>query len=137
MLATEDLKNMCTAPRPGLPYYRPLVCKGALSEIDVLLVGINPATPITASDLGFEDYVRYLLDYERFLKYYSETRVRNGKPPKSRTRTGIDSFVEWLSQRTSKSIAETNVIAYPTANTKELKRLSEGIKDRGDPFSTN
>jgi hypothetical protein len=128
MLTVDALKKMCAAPEPGRAYYRPLVCRGDLSKVSIFLAGINPATPIRPEDLALDEYVQCILDYDRFLRYYLRTRPDGEK---SRTRKGIDSFVGWVQQRTSRSVAETNVIAYPTENTKALKQVPDWIKGRG------
>jgi hypothetical protein len=96
----------------------------------VFLVGINPATPILPCDLEIDEYISLLLDYERFLSYYRATRRDQGKSPLSRTRTGMDSFIRWLSQSVPDPIIETNVIPYPSPRSKDLKMVPEWVKAR-------
>jgi len=131
MLETEAIKKMCAAPGPGMAYYRPFVCKGAVSDVDIFLVGINPATPIMPTEMDLDRYFECLLDYDQFLAYYKHARKCKGKPPMSRTRTGIDSLVRWLERSTSRAIVETNVITYPTADIKTLQKVPDRVKDRG------
>lgn len=131
MVSIEQLKEMSKPPLDGKAYYRPLICNGDLNNVDIFFVGTNPATPIFPSDMELEIYSTLLLNYDEFIKYYKSNRLENGKDEVSRTRIGMNSFFSWLRSITDVSIAETEVIPYPTAKLKELKREPMYIIDRG------
>lgn len=122
---------MCGAPSANKAYYRPIICKGELSKVDIFFVGTNPATPIYPKDMDLDTYVDLLMNYERFIEFYKTKRVKNGKQEISRTRIGMNSFLEWLSNNTSAAIAETEVIPYPTENIKLLRKEPAHIIERG------
>jgi hypothetical protein len=113
----DHLSKWSEAPAPGLPFLRPLVCKGDPARISVFLVGINPATPIYPSEkLKCDAYAAALVDDELFRKMYRNARQTD----EGRTRQGINSFIQWLGVRTDHVVAETNVIPFPTRNLEEL-----------------
>jgi len=131
MVTREQLRDWSTAPGPGFAYYRPFVCKGSSRLHSIFLVGINPATPIYPADLELGAYLDLLLDYERFLDYYQRVRQSAGKRPMSRTRQGMDSFIRWLTEKTSEPVVETNVITYPTPGATDLRKLPDSVITRG------
>lgn len=130
----NELKGMCTPPGPGKAYYRPLLCKshnGNIDKLPIFIVGINPATPIYPKQINdIQEYVDLIMDYEAFTEYYQATRKEAGKKPESKTRTAINQFVEWLFSMTQVSIAETNIVPYPTESlallNKEPKEVFNG-----------
>jgi len=130
MITSEDLKKLCEQTELGKAYYRPFICKGDISKVDIFLVGINPATPIFPSEIDIDEYIKCLLNYNDFIELYNRMRINQGKYNISKTRRQIDSFIEWLSSKTNKSILETNVIPYPTKDIKELKNELDSIKQR-------
>lgn len=67
MVSHDSLKQMCQAPEFGKAYYRPFVCKGDLSKVNIYFVGINPATPIFPKHMDIDRYVDLLLNYEEFM----------------------------------------------------------------------
>ena len=81
--------------------------------------------------MDLDNYVELLCDYDKFINYYKQVRINNGKSEISRTRTGMNSFLNWLSNQTAKAIAETNVICYPTANVKLLRKEPDYILESG------
>jgi hypothetical protein len=131
ILSKQKIKRMCEAPANNKAYYRPIICKGDLSKVDIFFVGTNPATPIYPRDMDLDTYVDLLMDYERFIEFYKMNRVKNGKKEISRTRTGMISFLNWLSNNTNAAIAETEVVPYPTENLKLLRREPAYIIERG------
>ena len=131
MLSKQDIKKMCEAPADNKAYYRPIICKGELSKVDVFFVGTNPATPIYPTDMDLDTYVDLLMNYERFIEFYKMHRIKNGKQEVSRTRTGMNSFLNWLSSNTCAVIAETEVVPYPTESLKLLKKEPDFIIERG------
>lgn len=131
MLSIQRMKTMCEAPAEGKAYYRPIICKGKIENVDIFFVGTNPATPIYPKGMGIDTYVNLLLDYQRFIDYYKESRVKNGKSEISRTRIGMNSFLNWLSCNTNVAIAETEVVPYPTENIKLLRKEPNYIIERG------
>jgi hypothetical protein len=122
---------MCESPAVNKAYYRPIICKGELSKVDIFFVGTNPATPIYPKDMDLDTYVDLLMNYEKFIEFYKISRVKNGKQEISRTRTGMISFLNWLSSNTNTAIAETEVVPYPTENIKLLRKEPANIIERG------
>lgn len=131
MISLEKVKELCEPPGEGKAYFRPMLCKGELSKVDIFLVGTNPATPIYPKDMRIERFVELILSYEEFINYYKSSRLASGKGEVSRTRTGMNSFLDWLSQHTSSSIVETEVIPYPTEKLKLLKKEPKFVIERG------
>lgn len=131
MIVKEQLKEMCTQSITDKAYYRPYICDGDISNIDIFFVGINPATPIYANDMDLDKYTQLLNNYEKFIEYYKSIRLKQAKTEFSRTRLGINSFMYWLRQQTNLSIIETNINAYPTANLKQLKSEPKEIIEKG------
>lgn len=131
MTTIDELRNMCIAPNNFKAYYRPFICRGELSTTDIFFVGTNPATPILEKDLEIDEYIRLLLNYDEFIKFYKKSRVSKGKTEFSRTRTGINAFMEWLSTKTKYGILETNVIPYPTERLKLLWKEPLNIIENG------
>lgn len=122
---------MCEAPAYDKAYYRPIICKGDLSKVDIFFVGTNPATPIYPRDMDLDTYIDLLMDYERFIEFYKMKRVKDGKKKISRTRAGMISFLNWLSSNTNAAIAKTEVVPYPTENLRLLRKEPAYIIDRG------
>lgn len=131
MITVDELIKMCIPPDNSKAYYRPFICNGDLSKVNIFFVGINPATPIFEKDLEINEYVRLLLNYDEFIKIYKKTRLSKGKTEFSRTRIGINSFMEWLNAKTESSILETNIITYPTESLKLLRKEPINIIDNG------
>lgn len=127
----SELMRMCTPPFPGKAYYRPLLSKRGIEEIPIFLVGINPATPIYPNQITMTEYLKLILSYDAFMDFYKAKRVAEGKTPTSKTRKSINDFIEWLSSKTPVSIAETNIISYPTENLTLLNKEPEEIRSRG------
>jgi len=72
--------------------------------------------------MDLKGYFKLLKDYELFMSCYKKIRLSNKKTQLSKTRIGINSFIDWLSDHTTSSVLETNVIPYPTAKYKLLKK---------------
>ncbi len=131
MITEKDLKKMCKPYDNTKAYYRPFICNGELSQVKIFFVGINPATPIYDKDIRINEYVRLLLNYDDFIAFYKTNRIRKGKTELSRTRTGINSFMDWLRNKTDSSILETNAITYPTENLNLLWKEPLELIDEG------
>lgn len=131
MITFDELKELSQAPSDGKAYYRPLICSGELDKADIFFVGTNPATPIYPRDLEHDDYIDLLMNYKEYIEYYKKCRVDKGKSEFSRTRIGMNSFLNWLSQHTSSSIIETEVIPYPTDKLKTLWKEPIAIIEKG------
>lgn len=137
MINIDELEQMCIAPDNSKAYYRPFICRGDLSKTDIFFVGINPATPINEKVLSMDEYIKLLLNYDEFMKFYKELRKIKGKTKLSRTRTGINAFIDWLYTKTESNILETNIITYPTESLKLLwKEPSYVIENGKDIFYT-
>jgi hypothetical protein len=132
-LTKRELEELCK-PHGDDPdvYFRPMLCRGDYDkwpEIRIMLAGINPATPITRGDINSEkSFVEKLTKYDNF-RNLLKSKYPGDKV--SRTRLGIDSFLEWLKNETDSPVAETDVCAYPTPKEEDLKTKSEGLKKRG------
>lgn len=131
MITIEELKELCTPKDNNKAYYRPLICNGNLNKSYIFFVGTNPATPIYPRDLSLDSYVNLLLNYDKFISFYKEHRVSQGKTEFSRTRIGMNSFLQWLSQNTDSPIVETEVIPYPTDKLKALWKEPPYIIEEG------
>lgn len=131
MFSTQELTQMCEPISEDKAYYRPYLCKGELSKAQIFLVGINPATPIYSTQVSIGDYVEMILDYNKFEYQYRQICNSKKGQKSSRTRLGINSFVEWLAVNTESSVVETNVNAYPTPNQELLNKESAEIKQKG------
>ncbi|KJS20072.1 MAG: hypothetical protein VR72_16070 [Clostridiaceae bacterium BRH_c20a] len=131
MFSNDVLKQMCIPPATGKSYYRPFICNGDLSKVDIFFVGINPATPISPIEIDIDSYVSLLLNYDEFIRFYKEYRISQDKDQISRTRMGMNSFLSWLANHTDLAVIETDAIPYPTANVKELKREPKHVIDKG------
>ncbi|WP_416825210.1 ADP-ribosylglycohydrolase family protein [Ectobacillus polymachus] len=127
----EKLFEMISFSKEGKAYFRPFVCNGKIDEIDIFLVGINPATPIYPNDIDLHEYVELLLHNDKFLEQYAKFRLLQGKTEMSRTRIGMNAMINLLKQHTNVSIAETNVISYPTKSVKELKKEPQEVINYG------
>jgi len=130
-MISKELKEICNPPAEGKAYYRPFICNGDISQVDIFFVGTNPATPIFPKDLNIEEYVKLLLDYEKFIDYYKTNRIAKGKDEFSRTRIGMNSFFKTIRDYYGGGILETDVICYPTPSLKELKKESKYVIERG------
>lgn len=125
MFANETLIRLCTPTSIDGPYLRPFVCRGPLSTGGAMIVGVNPATPISAADgIKFDDYVASLLNLEDFLPIYDAVRTARGKP-RSRTRNGLDTASTWLMDHGLAPIVDSNISPYPTKSEKEWRKLSK------------
>ncbi|MBP2643677.1 MAG: hypothetical protein H6Q67_1564 [Firmicutes bacterium] len=127
MLDEKQLKNMCRQPVADKAYYQPLVCIGDMSKIGIFVVGTNPALSVYSHEIDIDTYTDLLFNYERFMDYYRAIRFKEGLPEMSRIRTGLHGFLTWLSEQTNFSVAETNVIAYPTPTLVDLKKVPSPI----------
>lgn len=131
MIARDEIKRLCNAPGDGKAYFRPFICKGDLSKADIFLIGTNPATPIYPHDINLDEYVDLLFDYDRFIEYYKKSRILKGKSEISRTRVGMNSFINWLACKSSSSVIETDAIPYPTEKLKMLWKEPDSIVESG------
>ncbi len=113
------------------PFLRPFICQGDFYESEIMLAGINPATPISPQNMSLESYLELLSDHGAFMKYYSDDREKRGKSAVSRTRQGIKALNEWVFSRFSTHMIETNINTFPTASVKELKKATQEAREKG------
>ncbi|TDQ33428.1 hypothetical protein [Aureibacillus halotolerans] len=113
-------------------YYRPFVSNDPHRKHEVFLVGINPATPISETDLSLSEYIQLLTNEDAFYGKYEELRRAQGKPAVSRTRGGINNFVKEIQIQSGKAVLETNAIPYPTPNVKELKKTPRDVIEKAE-----
>jgi len=131
MITLDELRELSKAPEKDKAYYRPLICNGDLNKADIFFVGTNPATPIYEKDLDLNLYLELLLNYDKFIDFYKELRIKQGKSEFSRTRIGMNSFLNWLVQHTDSTIIETEAIPYPTDKLKTLWKEPDKIIQKG------
>jgi hypothetical protein len=94
------------------PYYRPFILHGKPSQIDLFLLGINPATSIYLKNgVDIETWIKIIMNHELYYKNYSS----NGP-----TRKGIQGLLNIIKQHYPYPIFETNVNAYPTDRAEHL-----------------
>lgn len=67
MITKQVIRKICQSPAEGKAYYRPIIFKGELKNVDIFFVGTNPATLIYPKDMDIDTYVDLLMDYERFI----------------------------------------------------------------------
>lgn len=87
--------------------------------VEIAIVGLNPATPITPAECPIETYSELLTDRSAFEEVYQRLRVARGKSSTSPTRKRLSQLVEAYSQF---RVAETNSNALPTKDSSELQR---------------
>lgn len=79
MVSREKFKTWCIPIQNNKVYYRPFICNGDLSKVDIFLAGINPATQIYLEEMNMDSYVAMLLDYSRFMGFYKSSRLKNAR----------------------------------------------------------
>ncbi|MEC5405798.1 hypothetical protein VOM14_09515 [Paraburkholderia sp. MPAMCS5] len=126
MFTNEALIRLCTPTNVDGPYLRPFVCRGPLSTGGAMIVGVNPATPITAEDgIQFDDYASSLLNIENFLPIYDAVRTARGKPRRSNTRIGLDTASAWLTAHGFSPVVDSNISPRPTESETAWAKLSK------------
>lgn len=129
----EMLARWCALPSLGRAYLRPLLCRGRVEAGGVFLIGLNPATPIGPDEFTPEKYRELIGDYAGFMRYYGAARLRLGKRRlKSNTRIGIEALGDWLFSIAGNFPVETNVVAYPTKDEPELRRVPRQVVAQGE-----
>jgi len=136
-------------------YLRPLLCNASdLSNTDILLSGINPATTISESD--FDTFIKEQSELckvgvsksdneTRFKKMlfekdgafhclYDWKRLEQKKQKphsrkKSRTRTIIEKYIAYLEEISERKVLEADVIALPTSDSKKLREIMKAHND--------
>lgn len=110
----ENLEPLVKPIEPGFPYFRPFILHGDPKQVDVFLVGINPATPIFPEDgVTMDNWIESITDH----KVYNQRYSSNG-----RTRTGINGLLSYIKSHYPFSIIETNINAFPTRKAIELTK---------------
>lgn len=130
MISNKEFRELCKPPISDKAYYHPFLCDGNWDEARTFLIGINPATPITKDDISFDEYINSFYN-GTFYDIYNNNRKNSCKTKQSRTRLGINSFVNFLNDVTKKPVIETNVIPYPTANIEDLYKEPDEVINRG------
>ncbi|TCI33505.1 MULTISPECIES: hypothetical protein [unclassified Exiguobacterium] len=134
MCSVEVLKSWVErAPHPY--YFRPFVSKSPSSKGNVFIVGINPATPMHKDDFASaEEYIDTFCHREQFLERVKMIRRSQGKTDLSRTRIGLNKFVEDLELRANGEVEviETNMNAYPTRRAKDLLSVNPDLIQYGN-----
>lgn len=112
----ENLNSLVQPYSSGFPYYRPFILHGKPQQIDLFLVGINPATSVFPEDgVGTDLWIETIMDYRLYDDRYSS----NG-----RTRIGIRGFLNYIKKHYPYPFLETNINAYPTPKAVDLKKDS-------------
>ncbi|MGE6487455.1 hypothetical protein [Paenisporosarcina sp. NPDC076898] len=121
-----SLTNLCKPLRLGDPYFRPYYPPIGKDKPKVFLVGINPASTI-GNDKEIDEFIKLINNRDKFDELYTSERLKNNLPEISRTRLGINAFVNHVQNKTGNTILETNVISYPTKEENDLKELSPEV----------
>lgn len=87
--------------------------------VEIAIVGLNPATPITPAECPLENYSQLLTNRSAFEAFYRRLRVAKGKSSTSPTRKRLSQLVEAYTQF---RVTETNSNAFPTKDSAELQR---------------
>lgn len=103
----------------GGRWSRPFVTEGDPLAVEIAIVGLNPATPITPAECPLETYSQLLTNRSAFEALYRRLRVAKGKSSISPTRKRLSQLVEGYAQF---RVAETNSNAFPTKDSAELRR---------------
>jgi len=127
----KKLKDMIEPRSPYDAYFRPFIYRGDLKREKIFIVGTNPATPIYPRDIEIDEFIELINNYEDFMSFYSKNRLVNNKSEISRTRQGIRAFGDWIINNSGKTIIETDIITYPTASIKVLKKQPKAIIEKG------
>ena len=114
----------------NLAYLRPYICRRNPYQSKVFLTGINPATPIYPEDVGVNEYLKIMENYNEFMNFYVKNRKKQNKPEISRTRMGINALVEWIENECGTGVVETDIFTYPTKNIKELIKIDNKVLNK-------
>jgi hypothetical protein len=106
---------------------RPFVVAGNPFQADIAIIGLNPATQITAKEATREQFHDLLLNRLAFEDFYKRERLVNGKQAVSPTRRRLRMLVEGYSKW---NVTETNVNALPTRDERALDR--HPLKAKGE-----
>jgi hypothetical protein len=110
----DNLVSLVEPLEPGFPYYRPFILHGEPEQVDLFLIGINPASSVFPKNGVTMDYWIETIMKQNF---YNERFSSNGK-----TRIGINGILSYIKSQYPFSIIETNINAFPTAKSYDLKR---------------
>ena len=106
---------------------RPFVTDGDPQNVDVAIIGLNPATPVPINEIPKEkDWYQLITSRPKFLEFYKKLRLRKKKPGISKTRKRLEIIGDCFPQY---KVSETNVNAFPTKNISELNKSE--YKDDG------
>ncbi|WP_108668958.1 hypothetical protein [Peribacillus acanthi] len=107
----ENLKALVLPYSDKAPYYRPFLLHGELQQVDIFLVGINPATSVYPSEVNIETWINTIVDYRLYNRDFSS---------KGSTRRGINGFLTFVKKHYTHSLIETNFNSYPTSKAEQL-----------------
>ncbi|HEY3295160.1 MAG TPA: hypothetical protein VGL38_06960 [bacterium] len=145
-----QLAHWCAAPGEGKSYFRPLVCRGDVEQVDIFLVETHPPTPIPPPvtyagldpararelhELFLEryplaDYVGKLTDYAAFTEMCCDVRRSLGKDLMSPTRQRLEQFIA-ANPRADHAVAEVFLNAYPVKDAAALKSEDRRVVEKG------
>lgn len=103
----------------GGRWSRPFVTEGDPLAVEIAIVGLNPATPITPAECPIETYSQVLTRRSAFESLYRRLRVAKGKSGISPTRKRLSQLVAAYAKY---RVAETSSNAFPTKDSAELQR---------------
>lgn len=113
-----------TEGESSFKFLRPFISKGDPRSCDVLIIGLNPATPIAGIFEMFWDPKKHGFRREEFYEFYSKNRNKKGT---SRTRKRIETITKSL-EADNYSVVETNLFAWPTSSGKKLTAAHKNAK---------
>lgn len=133
MRTNEKIRTWVEVPSHDI-YFRPFVSASPDSIGNVFIVGINPATPISKDAFSsVEEYINTICNRERFIEQIKTIRLSEGKSSLSRTRVGLNQFVNYLEEKSlgKINVIETNMNAYPTRRAKQLLQVDPDLIQYG------
>lgn len=116
----------------GGRWSRPFVTDGDPIDVQIAVVGLNPATPLSPDEFPREHYTDLLTDRTRFEAEYRRIRAARGKGEISPTRRRLSLLVAAYA---GFRVTETNVNAFPTKDSAELARAE--FRRDGEEIATN
>jgi hypothetical protein len=135
-----QLVRWCAAPGEGKAYYRPLVCRGNVEDVDIFLVHYHPVTPIPPPEpdlyprflekYPLADYVDRLMDHAAYQEMHREARQALGKDAVTVAQQRMDLFVE-ANPHPQNAVAQAFLNAYPAKDAAMLKKEDRKTVERG------
>ncbi len=135
-----QLMNWCAPPGEGKAYFRPLVCRGNVENVDIFLVHAHPVTPMPPLEPGMyepfrekyplPDYVNRILDHEAYREMHRDLRQAMGREPVTVIQHRTTVFIE-ANPHPDHALAQVFLNAYPAKDLTTLKKEDRKTVQRG------